>query len=315
MTSRLSNTWKWLWLFLAVILTGGIACNLSSMNAPEPDVTLTALSQSVLGTATAAAAEKNSEDDQELATAQAEATQDSQAVVATQTARASTRDEAALVTSTAAAPVVAELPRYGIEPGEGSLGWVHPPVKVEIEGYHQYGFANDYMQVVVRDFVLAADITWDTQYGASGCGYMFRSNGDQKKPSQYMIITTRLGNGHVIFTAMAGGELANVQDFYAGYLDPSFGWENGTTNRLVIVGRGSLFDIYTNGVKLGTVDTTQPPPTPVLPKAPKAPSDQTDLAAVQNYRNRLKEYEDMVGQVQSNYQIALEKLQDHGCSI
>jgi hypothetical protein len=124
------------------------------------------------------------------------------------------------------------------------------------------------MNVTAADFALAADITWDTQYGGSGCGFMFRSDGDKNKPNQYMVIATRFANGHVIFSALADGELANIHEFYPRDDDRSFDAQNGTTNRLAVVARGNLIEIYTNGVKIGEVDTTQPPTLPVRPRSP-----------------------------------------------
>jgi hypothetical protein len=286
------------------LIAAGLACNFSAP-AKAPDPTLTALSASVAGTATAAAEDEGGSGE-DLATARAEATQRSLEIEATRTVSASGRDEAQLATATVAAPVLAELPRYGLDPAAGRLGWLHPPATIEIEGYHQFGFANEFQGVVARDFAMAADITWDTQYGASGCGFMFRSNGDQNKPDQYMVIITRLGNGHVVFNALAAGEVANVRDYYPGTDDQSFRAENGTTNRIAVVGRGYLFEIYSNGVKIGEVDATQPPVTPVLPKAPQPPQDQTNLEAVKKYQDKLKEYTDMVDQVQTNYQVALQ---------
>lgn len=287
------------------VLAALLACNIGLPSSDQADSTLEALSRAVELTVTAAAGDTSSTGN-DLGTAQAEATQRSEVIQATQTARASTRDETQLATATVAAPVIAELPLYEVDTTQGELGWLHDPVSITIDGYHEYGFANDFMQVVVRDFVMAADITWDTQYGASGCGFMFRSDGDQNKPNQYILVASRLGNGHVIFSALADGELANVHDFYANQLDPSFVAENGSTNRLVVVGRGNLFEIYTNGVKIGEVDVTQPPPSPVLPSAPQPPADKTNQALVAQYMNQLKEYQDMVSQVQSNYQIALQ---------
>ena len=280
-----------------------LACGLGSKGGGEAEATLTAMSVSIPQTLTAANIEDASGDD--LATAQAEATARSLDVQATQTSDASTRDEGKLATATVAAPVVAELPLYGIDPEKGHLGWVHDPVSITIEGYHQFNHANDYMQVTARDFVLAADITWDTQYGASGCGFMFRSNGDKNKPDQYMVIATRMGNGHVLFTAVADGELANVRDFFPKTEDKSFQWKNGSTNRLAIVGRGTIFEIYTNGVKIGEVDATQPPPPMVLPKKPTPPPGNADLSILQDYQNKAKEYQDLVKEMQSNYQVAL----------
>jgi hypothetical protein len=114
-----------------------------------------------------------------------------------------------------------------------------------------------------------------------------------------------MGNGHVIFMALADGQLANVHDFFPKTEDKSFQWQNGTMNRLVVVGKGNIIEIYTNGVKIGEVDVTQPPPPMVMPQMPKPPTDKTNLPAMQEYQNKLKEYTDLVDQMQTNYQVAL----------
>jgi len=290
------------------MLIVSLACNLSFGGRDQADATLQALQDSVAQTSTAAAGE-SSTSGSELATAQAEATSRSIQVEATQTAQASSQDESQLATATIAAPVLAELPLYGADPEKGRLGWMHPPTEIEVEGYRQFGYANDFMHIVARDFVMAADITWDTQYGASGCGFMFRSDGDQKFPNQYMVAASRIGQGHVIFSALAEGELANVHDFYANTLDPAFEWQNGTTNRLAIVARGHLVEIYTNGTKIGEVDTTQPPTQPRLPARPRPPLDQTNTTEMEKYRKQLQEHDELVEQVQTNYQIALRNYQ------
>lgn len=287
----------------AVLLAASLACNLPGQEK-IPDATMTALSQSVLLTATAGAGNEGSASD-DLATAQAEATLRSQVINTTRTADTSTQNQGSLTTATVSAPVLAELPLYGIDPKKGRLGWSHNPVTITTDGYHQMGYANDFMQVVAKDFVLAADVGWNTQYGASGCGFMFRSNGNKNNPSQYMVIATRLGNGHVIFTALKDGQLANVQDFFPKTQDRSFQWQNDTVNRLVIVAQGPVIRIYTNGVEIGEIDTTQPPPVPVLPSRPKLPAGTPVPDVLKKYQAQLKEYEDMVSQVQSNYQQAL----------
>jgi len=286
-----------------VLMMALLACSVTSKGGGGAEATLTAMSVSLPQTLTAANVEEDTGND--LATAQAEATLRSMDIQSTQTADASTRNDGQLATATVAAPVVAELPLYGVDPEKGRLGWVHDPVAITNEGYRQYNYANDYMQVTARDFVLAADVTWDTQYGASGCGFMFRSNGDKNKPDQYMVVATRMGNGHVLFTAVADGELANVRDFFPKSEDKSFQWQNGTTNRLAIVGRGTVFEIYTNGVKIGEVDATQSPPPMVLPKAPTPPPGTADLKILQDYQSKMKEYQDLVQEMQTNYQVAL----------
>lgn len=286
-------------LLSIVILPG---CNLAGSDE-QPNPTLTAMSEAIARTATASSQQDTSTND--LATAQAEATALSQEIFATQTAQLADRDEFQLATATVAAPILAELPQYGLDTDSGHAGWVHNPLTLELSGYHDYTYGNDYMNITAGDFVLAADITWDTQYGGSGCGFMFRSNGDQNNPNQYMVIATRFANGRVIFSALADGELSNIHDFYPKDQDRSFDWQNGTTNRLAVVARGNMVEIYTNGVKIGEVDTTQPPGQPVLPAAPNPPADQTDQSALKSYQAQLKEHQDISQQASSNYQTAL----------
>jgi hypothetical protein len=291
-----------LFMLILVIAAVQLSCSLPMQEAAD-NPTLTAMSESILRTATAVKEDDSSSN--ELATAQAEATQSSQEISTTQTAQAASRDEAKLATATISAPILAELPFYGLSADSGHPGWVHDPLTLEIEGYHSYDVGNDYMGTPAKDFVLAADITWDTQYGSSGCGFMFRSDGNQNKPNQYMVIATRFANGRVIFSALVDGEIANVQDFYPKDQDNSFQWQNQTTNRLTVVARGNIIEIYTNNVKIGEVDTTQPPKKPAAPPRPELPSDQTDKKAMNQYRQQLKEYEDILQQSQLNYQSAL----------
>jgi len=268
-----------------------------------PNATLTAMSNSIALTATAG--EKEESSGNSLATAEAKATQQGEAVFATQTAQVVDRDEDQLATATIAAPVLAELPQYGIDTDSGHAAWLHDPLTLDISGYQQMAYGNDYMGVTAKNFVLAADINWDTQYGGSGCGFMFRSDGDENKPNQYMVIISRFANGRALFTALADGELANMQDFYPKDQDRSFDWQNGTTNRLAVVARGNIIEIYTNGVKIGEVDTTQPPKQPRTPPKPQNPLDENDTNQVKAYQNQLKEYEEILAQNQENYQIAL----------
>lgn len=296
--------WQWSFRCLAVFVTilgAALACNFSSTQ--KPDAARQALEEAVALTITAAAAKEDSGRD--LATAQAEATQIGQEIAATQTAMAAAHDESQLATATVIAPILAELPRYHVDTSQGRVAWIHKPVKLELRGKNQYGYANDYMQTVVRDFVLAADITWDTQYGTSGCGFMFRSNGDQKKPNQYMLIATRFASGHVLFTAMADGQLANVRDFFPKSEDPKFSAENGATNRLAVVARGNILEVYMNGSKIGEIDTTQPPPQPRLPPPPKLPTNANLPSELEQYKQLLNEREELLSQMKDNYSIAL----------
>jgi hypothetical protein len=202
--------------------------------------TAQALSESVRLTATASAIGEVSSEDS-VATAQVHATQWNAEVAVTQTTQAILEGQQATATAQVIAPIKVELPKYDVDPKQGQPGWIHPPQVLDIEGYQQFDYANQFMGTVVRDFVAFADITWNTDYGTSGCGFVLRSDGNQEAPSQYVTLATRGTSGHVIFITMSQGEIVTGQDIYAYGLDPNFQWQNNTTNRLTVVGRGEQF--------------------------------------------------------------------------
>jgi hypothetical protein len=171
----------------------------------------------------------------------------------TQVAQQATELAIQAATATAVAPILAELPIYGIDPAAGRPAWVHPPFNLDIEGFEQFAYANQFAATVVTDFVVAADITWNTQFGTSGCGLVLRSDGNEEALNQYLVVATRGANGHVLFTVMEAGEVIEVYDMFARNIDPVFSSANDTTNRLAVVGRGSTFSVYTNGTLIGQV--------------------------------------------------------------
>ena len=292
------KTTRSLWIILAItaLLVAVLACSSGSGGDPTVD----AMSQSFAMTVTAAAAESGDADNP-LLTAQVEATEQTKALEATQEANAALNSESQKATEAAEAPIKGELKLYDIDPEKGYVAWIHPPVTLEIDQYMGMDFVNEFAGTVAADFVLAADITWNTEYGTSGCGYMLRSDGDQNKPNTYMTLITRGGSGHLIFAILENGDPDGGYDIFPRENDRSFDWHNDTTNRLAVVARGSVFTFYTNGVWVGEIDLKDPPPEPVMPAPPVKPSDEKDNDLMNQYRNQLKEYEDQVSQVQDNY--------------
>ena len=289
---------KYILFLSALLLLLSLACVLVASQPDPMFATLTPLSEAVKGTATARSADVGGSGDQ-LATAVARATAQSADIYATQTVRASLNSASKLATATVIAPVVAELPRYGVDPSQGQVAWMHKPVTIDLNGYQQYGYANDYPQVTAKDFVLASDITWYTFNSLSACGFMFRSDGNKTKPSQYMVVITRYATGYLAFSATASGNFSNVRTFYPYQQDKTFTWQNNATNRLVIVARGPLIDVYTNGVLIGEVDTTQPPPNS-LPSPPsiELPKDATP-AQLQDYQNQIEQNKQTASLIQA----------------
>jgi hypothetical protein len=253
---------------------------------------LTPMSGAIRETITARAGGAGSED--VLKTAVAVATQKADEIHATQTAFAGLNDASRLATVTAVAPVAAELPRYGVDMSEGYVGWLHNPVTISLSGYMTNGYANDYPLVTAPDFVMAADIRMDSIGSMSGCGFMFRSNGDMDESDQYSVLITRAATGYLAFMATADGNVANFSYYFPHDIDKSFNWFNNEKNRLAIVVRGNLVDMYTNGHKIAAVDITLPPPTSV----PPIPSMELPEGASEQQR---EDYQNLFGQYDSAF--------------
>jgi hypothetical protein len=285
------------------ILLLGSACGFSSEKLDSIDLTLTPMSASIIGTATARAENAGSSDD--LATAVVKATEQAGVVYGTQTSVAALNEPSRLATATAIAPVVAELPRYGIDPSQGYVAWLHNPVTIEVQGYQQTGYANDFKNITASDFVMAADITWNTFNSASGCGFMFRSNADTNHPSQYLVLITRVASGHLAFIGMADGKIANFRTYFPKDNDKSFSWFNNATNRLAVVARGKFVDFYTNGVLIGQIDVSQPP-SALIPHAPvfNLPEGATE-AQKEDFNNQKAQIDSGIDQLNAQLSEAL----------
>jgi hypothetical protein len=246
--------WKALWPGLLLLGTA-LACSLGGDAGANQAATVTAIAGAVAGTAeaNAEAAQRN---EAAAATANALAADAANAAATTGAIVAADAANAAAATAAALVPIQAELTKLGLDPNTGRLGWTHEPVTIRAEGYLQYDYANQNLLTVAEDFVMAADIRWNTRFGTSGCGYVIRSDGDEEAFNQYLIIATRGANGHVGFITQRAGEIIPAESFdiYANGLDPLFAWQNDTTNRLVVIGRGDQFLIYTNGTLIGAIN-------------------------------------------------------------
>jgi len=289
-------------IHLLLLISLFSACSSGSGgNDSAREATLEAISASVRGTATVDAAAKGNPN-APIETAQAGATARSQALDATQAAQAALDDGARAATATAFAPFVAELPKYGVDPSVGRPGWIHPPVSLEVDGYMSYDYINNFIATVAQDFVVSSDITWNTQYGTSGCGFVLRSNGNKNALSQYMTILTRGASGHLLFATMVDGKVVGGKDIYAYGIDPNFQWENNVTNRLTVVGRGNTFSIYSNDTLIGEVDPSTPVSLPGIPPVPQQPSNVGDANAMNLYRKQVAEQQAVATQITSDYQ-------------
>ena len=178
---------------------------------------------------------------------------------------------------------------------------MHPPVSMDASGYHHFEYVNYYLGTLAQDFVMSADITWNTVGSTSGCGFVMRSDGNTDALDQYVAIITRVASGHFLFSTMSDGEVVTGRDIYARYKDKSFRWENDTTNRLTIVGRGNRFWVYTNDTLIGEIDPSAPPAQPNTPPEPEKPANQADAQAMALYEQQKVEHEAIVTQIKADF--------------
>jgi len=240
---RLLSPWGVLILALLGLAALAAACDSS---VPDPNVAATARALSTLLPATATArATAIPNPYAQLQTAQAQATQVAVHAQATLSARRTQQALQGNATAQAFAPVMAELPYFGVDPdAEGHPGWVHPPLTLTAKGYHTATYGNQYPQTVMRDGVLSSKITWDTKYGSGGCGFVVRANGNEQAPSEYVILMMR--SSQLLFTVIKDGELANLRVLFIRDHDRQFDWHNGATNQLTVVLRDNRIALYTN---------------------------------------------------------------------
>lgn len=294
--------------FILFAILALVSAVLACSSGSDADATAQAINDVFSKTATAAAGVDERPEDP-LETAQVQATEIAQTVEVTKEAIIEADSEAQKATSVAEAPILGELKLYGVDTDQGYVAWIHQPTTLAVDSYMAFDYANDYPETIIRDFVISSDITWNTQYGSSGCGYMLRSNGNQNSPDQYMALITRGGNGHLIFAIMENGEPVGGYDIFPRTHDKSFDGHNDTTNRVAVKGQGSVFTFYTNGTWVGEIDLMKPPPKPVVPAAPKIPEDQFDIAAMDEYRKQLEEYQQMIQDITDNYNALLARLE------
>lgn len=286
-------------LILVYILLSLVLAACSAVGSDTLQTDAQALGTRVAATVTAQGGEATP--DTAIQDAQVTATQIAGNLIATQTAQANLDTSSAEVTASAFSPFEADLARYGVDSQKGRPGFIHPPVSLELDEFHSTDFANQFLGTVAENFVFSSDITWNTQYGTSGCGFILRSNGDEKFPDQYLLIATRAASGHILFGVMVDGELVGGQDFYAYGLDPDFDFQNDATNRVAVVGRGQLFEIYSNGTLIGEVDPTDPLPQPRIPDPPPLPVDINNPLIKAKYSQGKAEYDLVIQKIKSDF--------------
>jgi hypothetical protein len=157
--------------------------------------------------------------------------------------------ENAATQAAAAELIEPDLQAYGLSTRRGALGWLHRRVDLSVTEYQGYEIVSDYPDLNVADFVVQADITWNTSSGLAGCGFAVRAAPGLKTQFGYQLLTVRLSGAplwfFVLFTGGTAGGWISSGD--APTLDIGL----DSTNTIAIVGIGSEFSFFVNGVLNG----------------------------------------------------------------
>jgi hypothetical protein len=295
--------------FLILILLLFIVAACSGQQAGlDRQATVSALGTLIVGKATQQKSE--STPDNSVENALSTATAFAVSVNATQTAESSAGVLSQQATDTAFAPFKAQLGIYGVDPNKGQPAWIHPPLTLETSDFKSMKSGNDFPATIVKNFLVQTDLTMDTDFGTAGCGFIFRTDGDQNKPSGYIVLATRGLGGHIVFAVLSKGELAGGTDFYASGIDQSFNADKGGKNTLTVVANGPTFEIYTNGTLLGVADPNAPLQQPKIPPPPPTPTNLKDPTQVAGYNKAKAEYDANVTDLKSNFTLRLNNAKD-----
>ncbi len=167
---------------------------------------------------------------------------------ATQTAEANATAEAMLVT------VKAELERIGLSADSGKLIYLNPdPGSLKVDSYNTLDFLPFEKGLKGKDFVLHADITWESTSGFVICGLVFRAEPDFENGAQYRFQTIRLSG--LPSWDIERYEYNEWQNTASNMIvkSPSIDQENGATNRFTILAQGGTFKVFVNDDKAKTV--------------------------------------------------------------
>lgn len=148
------------------------------------------------------------------------------------------------------ADITKELERVGIPAGEGSLGWIMTePVTIKVDSYDTTLYSEFEPAFSAADYVIHADVTWESTGGWALCGIMMRSEADFEEGEQYRFQMIRLSGmpswdierwNYGQWEATASNQIIDSK---------SMDQENGATNQVTIVAKEGVFSVFINDDK------------------------------------------------------------------
>lgn len=166
--------------------------------------------------------------------------------LATETAEATAKAEAAFVA------ISEELTDLGL-PTEGDLVWVQEePVEIILTSQNFDGKVEELgSDIVVGDFAMGIDVTWETTTGISGCGIIFRAEKDMERGKQIRFYTSRLSGLPIwVFSLYKYGTWQADLNINS---NAAMRNGQGSTNHYLFIVQGLNTIVYANGTRIATV--------------------------------------------------------------
>jgi tRNA A-37 threonylcarbamoyl transferase component Bud32 len=148
--------------------------------------------------------------------------------------------------------VLAQLQNQGqITSTNGSVVLSKPSMEISAEkaGFNYWDRIDT--EVVVADFVMAADVTWDAPDTGNECGFIFRYTepaDDANSRTFYYVSITRDGK----YRAYGRDKDGYRSDPIVEQKNSAIQTDDGATNRILLIGQGSDFKLLVNGKVVGT---------------------------------------------------------------
>jgi hypothetical protein len=152
------------------------------------------------------------------------------------------------------ADIKAELAELNLDPERGRLAWMNDePIVIHSDTYNSEANKPIGDGAEFSDFVLKADLTWESSGGLVICGFWLRGGSYDQSAAHYLFQTIRLSGlpswdveywkyKEWVSTVSPGGQVQSTQHIDQG---------QGATNTYLFVAEGPLLTIYANGNRLG----------------------------------------------------------------
>lgn len=162
--------------------------------------------------------------------------------------------EEAAAAAALAEEIRAELEALGVDASRGQLAWTNEaPVVASLNTYNTEDNRPFAESQEFSDFVLSADLTWESTGGLVICGFWLRGESFEQRAAHYLFQTIRLSGlpswdveywkfADWVATVSGGGQVQSTQ---------AIDQAQGSTNTFVLVADGSTMVVYANGTRLG----------------------------------------------------------------